>query len=182
MEIWKDITGYEGLYQVSNLGNIKRINGSARCLKDRTLVIKTKENGYCFVCLCKNNSLKYPHIHRLVALAFIPNPEKKSQVNHKNGIKNDNRLENLEWSTPSENGLHSFRKLGRVVVGLKGCLNRRSKPIIQKTISGEFIKKYESINIACKENSFNNSIISAVAHNKYGRKTAYGFKWEFCNI
>ena len=182
MEIWKDIIGYEGLYQVSNLGNIKRISGSAMCLKDRVLIIKTKPNGYCFVCLSKNNSLKYPHIHRLVAIAFIANPENKSQVNHINGIKKDNRLENLEWVTPSENGLHSFRELGRVGVGLKGLLNKKSKPIVQKTISGEIIKQYESINIASKENSFSNTLISNVAKNKYGNKTAYGFKWEFANI
>lgn len=112
-EVWRDIVDYEGLYQVSNLGNIKRENRMLNKIKHSA--------GYLKVILCKNSVTKNCYIHRLVAKAFIPNPDNKKTVNHKNGIKTDNRVENLEWCTFSENSYHSFRSLGRLgAVGERG--------------------------------------------------------------
>lgn len=95
-EIWKDIPGYEGLYQVSNLGSVY----SAR--RKKRLSASTK-NTYIIVCLSKDGKQKPFYIHRLVAEAFIPNPENKPQVNHISCDTHDNRAENLEWVTRDEN-------------------------------------------------------------------------------
>ncbi len=107
-EQWRPVVGYEGCYEVSDAGRIRNQRRKGSILKP----VK-HENGYTFVMLSKNGAKKINSIHRIVAEAFIPNPENKPQVNHKNGIRNDNRLENLEWVTCSENAIHSFRVLGR---------------------------------------------------------------------
>tara|TARA_R110000868_G_scaffold125258_6_gene330968 strand:+ start:7817 stop:8521 length:705 start_codon:yes stop_codon:yes gene_type:complete len=111
-EIWKDIEGYEGLYQISDLLRIKRVEikkkssyGGTSLLKERICSV-FENDGYVYVSLYKNAKCNKFSIHRLVAKHFIPNPENKPQVNHINGIKNDNRLENLEWCTPRENSIH----------------------------------------------------------------------------
>lgn len=115
-EQWRDVPGYEGFYQVSNQGQVRRTK-SGRLLKPHN-----SGNGYLQAMLSKDNRRNYQLIHRLVALAFIPNPEGKPQVNHKNGVKSDNSVHNLEWCTMSENLLHRHR-----VLGLPGC---RSKVVI----------------------------------------------------
>ena len=114
MEIWKDIQGYEGLYQVSNIGNIKSLDrtvGENRTpyLKKGRILKAWKYNGYLCVNLCgegKNVKLK---VHRIVAETFIDNPKNKKEVNHINGNKTDNRVENLEWCSHKENIQHAFR-------------------------------------------------------------------------
>lgn len=114
-EIWQSIPGFEEFW-VSNMGNVKSINGPLRPMMHR--------KGYLTVDYTKRGKRKGMMVHRLVALAFIPNPENKPQVNHKNGFKADNRADNLEWCTGSENALHSFR------IGLqsnKGSRNPSSK-------------------------------------------------------
>jgi hypothetical protein len=114
MEIYKDIIGYEGLYAISNLGNIKRLssivilsNGVSRLLSTKILRPSTTA-GYKSIVLSKNNIKTTYRIHRLVAEAYIDNVYNKPCVNHINGIKHDNRVENLEWVTYSENTIHSF--------------------------------------------------------------------------
>ena len=98
-EIWRDIDGYEGLYQVSNKGRVK----SLKYGKERILRPGWKTGGYLFVILCKNGNQSKQRIHRLVAQAFIPNPNNKPQVNHLDENKKNNCVDNLEWATAKEN-------------------------------------------------------------------------------
>ena len=122
MEIWKDITGYEGYFQVSNLGNfrsldrrIKHKDSGTRLYPGKPLLKETTLDGYQRIVLMKEAIKKRFMCHRLVAQEFIPNPENKPFINHINGNKSDNRVENLEWCTQSENELHSFRNLGNTM-------------------------------------------------------------------
>lgn len=115
-EIWKDVIGFEGYYQVSNLGKVRSLDRIVEHTYSKKLTLKGVEmkpqinfGGYCQVRLCKDNNTRGYVIHRLVAQAFIPNPDNKPQVNHINGIKTDNRVENLEWVTHRENAIHAFK-------------------------------------------------------------------------
>ena len=101
-EIWKPIRDYEGLYEVSNLGRIKRL-GNDKNRKEKILKPYKNKLGYLRVTLSKDNKVKYMFIHRLVAIAFIPNPENKPCIDHINTIPSDNRVENLRWATYKEN-------------------------------------------------------------------------------
>ncbi len=125
IELWEDIESYQGLYLVSNLGNVKSLNrktlnkkGVMMSFKGRVLSKCNDKDGYKMVGLTKNKHTKTKRIHRLVADAFIPNPDNLPQVNHINGIKDDNRVENLEWCTASYNQKHSVDVLKRKI--LKG--------------------------------------------------------------
>ncbi len=101
------------IYSVSNFGRVRRDVSAKTASAGKILTSTLIRSGYLGVTLCYQNTRRSISIHRLVALAFIPNPENKPQVNHKNGVKTDNRLENLEWVTASENVIHSFSVLGR---------------------------------------------------------------------
>ena len=114
-EVWKDIEGYEGLYQVSTCGNIKslakpRKNGNGRCYiqKEKLLKQSFTSTGYKKVELYKDGKRKSFKVHRLVAIAFISNPDNKPEVNHIDGNKINNNIDNLEWVTSSENTIHAY--------------------------------------------------------------------------
>lgn len=115
METWKDIAGYEGLYQVSTHGRVKALarvvtckNGTLKPLRERVLTPHFNTNGYLWVHLNRNNEKEFWFVHRLVALAFVPNPQNKPFVNHKTGKKTDNVADLLEWTTRKENVAHAF--------------------------------------------------------------------------
>lgn len=106
MEIWKDILNYEGLYQVSNYGNIKslnRINRNGKTVHEKILSQAKGTSGYLQVNLSKDNEAKIFQVHRLVAVAFIDNPDNKPQVDHIDNNKHNNHVENLRWVTGKEN-------------------------------------------------------------------------------
>lgn len=100
-EIWKDIEGYENLYQISNYGRVKSI------IRNKIKHYETNHNGYLRVNLCKKRKIEHKRVHRLVAEAFIPNPQNLPQINHKDGNKLNNCVNNLEWCTPTDNVRHS---------------------------------------------------------------------------
>lgn len=114
-EKWKDIPDYEGLYQASNHGRIKSLGrfkpnqwGITKYFKpEKILSYQLTKDGYPTLKLSKNGKTIRHRIHRLIAITFLSNPENKEQVNHKNAIKTDNRVENLEWNTQKENQLHA---------------------------------------------------------------------------
>lgn len=115
MENWKWIEKYEGFYEISDQGNIRSVDRVVKCGKGTRLwkgilrKLAYDKDGYFITALCKKSKREMVKVHRLVAQAFIPNIDKKPVVNHINGIKNDNRVENLEWCTSSENTNHAMR-------------------------------------------------------------------------
>lgn len=115
MEVWKDVVGYEGLYQVSNLGRVKSVerykdnNGTKQLVKEKIKATRKDKQGYLLLDLYKNNKSKTVRVHRLVAQAFIPNPQNKETVNHIDGNKENNTVENLEWATQKEQNEHIYR-------------------------------------------------------------------------
>ena len=170
-EIWKDINGYEGVYQISNLGRVKSLGYNMpklrRNKKERIMKAPIDINGYKRVAL--KQKYKYS-IHRLIAVNFIPNPENKPCINQINGIKTDNRIENLEWVTNSENSIHAYRVLK--------C-NRMVKGVYQYDMAGTLINTFKSITEAEGVTGINNSMISRAASGK--RSHTHNFKWSYIN-
>jgi len=141
-EIWKDIPWYEWRYQISNLGNVKSLNYHSTW---KEWILKPWLSfWYKRVLLCIKWKDKWHSVHRLVAQAFIPNPENKREVNHINGIYIDNNIKNLEWTTPSENVLHRFKVLWHKssMFGKFWKYNPKSKPINQYDLQWNFIKEW----------------------------------------
>ena len=171
-QIWKDIPGYEGLYQVSNTGRVRSLNYNGT-RKTKVLKQGKARDGYKKVGLYKNSKQEYYLIHRLVALTFIPNPLNLPQVNHINEIKDDNRVSNLEWCTAKYNSNYGTR------------LERRSqakrKPILMFTKDGQFIRRF---NCVAEANKFlgkdrNNTNIGQCIRSENGQHTAWGYRWIY---
>ena len=174
-EIWKYIDGYDNKYQISNLGRVKSFK--LKCEKILTPQINKK--GYLCIGLCKNSKIKMTRIHRLIAFYFIPNPENKRCINHKNSIRTDNRIGNLEWATYSENNFHAYNIGNRIgsALGKFGINNPSSKKIYMFNKNGEHISSYASLAEASLKTNINAGNISMCANGK--RKLAGGFIWKY---
>lgn len=181
-EIWKDLIGYEGYYMVSNYGRIRSLE---RTVKNRTNKVADKilklsdRNGYKYIQLCKNNEKPFHPVHRIVANNFIPNTHNKPHVNHIDGNPSNNNVSNLEWCTPSENELHSYRVLGKVPYskGKIGKYAMRKKPVNQYSLDGVFIRKFDNMADIRRMLGIDDTGICKVAKGK--QKTAGGYKWEY---
>lgn len=183
-EIWKDVVGYEGLYQVSNLGNVRRmrfINNTTNKGQIRNMNPWNNGRGYLVVSLMKNGNRKNNYVHRLVAQAFIENPNNCKEINHKDGNKENCCVNNLEWTTRSGNLKHAYRtklKVGpKSMLGRKGKKHPISKEVKQFSLDGTFIKKYESAKIASDETGVCYMSIKKCRCNN--QKTAGGYKWTY---
>lgn len=179
-EVWKDVVGYEGLYKVSNLGNVLSIPRQGTHSKKEYLLKKTKtKKGYLNVTLVKKCKYFRTGIHRLVAQAFISNPENKLQVNHIDGNKENNCINNLEWVTNEENMQHSWK------IGLRsikktykhGKNNILSVKVNQYSLNGDFIKTWYCVMDIERELGFDNRNICACCRHK--RNMAYGYIWRY---
>lgn len=176
-ENWKDILGYEGVYQVSDCGRVKRIgeysNQVTRWKSDKILKPCKKDNGYLVVTLSLSNKLKRKYIHRLVAEAFIPNVENKDTVNHIDLDRTNNNVNNLEWATYKENNVHAIKKMHER--GDNKRNQRDSKAVLQYDLKGNFIKEYPSIREVYRQTG----IYSIEKVCKGQRRTAGGFIWKY---
>ena len=172
METWKNIKGYEGLYQVSSMGRVKSLERKdclGRIVKERVLKPCIDRYGYLFVNLCAGGKKRTFFVHRLVCQAFHENPDNKPQVNHLNEDKTNNRVCNLEWATAKENlnhGTHNERMVKTL-----------SKPICQYTLDEKIVKTWASLTEVQRQTGFSQGNISEVANGN--RKTAYGFIWKY---
>lgn len=165
-EIWADIKGYEGLYQVSNLSRVKSLMKKKRS-REKLLRQTQDVAGYLVVCLSINKTKKNIKVHRLVAQTFIENPENKPCVNHKNGVRNDARIKNLEWCTYSENTKHSFEILGNKspYKGRKGHLAYNSRPVYCTTLDVLYrCAEYASNSLGVHKSSVNAICIRRRTH------------------
>lgn len=179
-EIWKDVVDYEGLYQVSNLGRVKALpkRGHKSCIMKPSL----KKDGYVRIHLSKNAISKTLYVHRIVAEAFLPRHNNECEVNHINGVKTDNFVDNLEWVTKSENQLHAI-KMGlrspSPMTGRKGKLSPNSRAILQYDLKGNFVREWESISAAANSLGCKPSLICACLSPNIRTKTSQGFIWKY---
>ena len=170
-EIWKDIKGYEGLYQISNHGRLKALTKKSGFLirKEKIMKIHTKANGYVYTTLFKNNKGSKKHIHRLVAEAFIPNPNNYPCINHKDHNKRNNNVENLEWCSYKQNNDYS------------ACHSHLDaairKPIAQYDLNGNFIKIWESSAEIGRYFNIRRGNFTACCKGKI--KTSCGYVWKY---
>lgn len=192
LECWKPIKGYEGLYEVSCIGNVKRLESIVIVRKPNKITTRTypekmlkqnPSNGYKIVSLSKDGIAKNVLVHRLVAEAFIPNPNKYSCVNHKDETRDNNNINNLEWCTSQYNLIYGT------------CVERRSKthtgkkhksftqpklwiPVEQYDLQGNFIRSYNSLTEASKISGVDVRYIHAVCSGKYNKSHGFVFKYK----
>ena len=205
-EIWKDIKGYEGIYQASNMGNIRSLyfyNNRYKTKHYRKKLMKQSEDkqGYKIISLSKNKKQKTYKVHRLIAQTFIKNPDDKKEVNHIDGNKSNNEINNLEWCTRSENQIHAYKnklqrqtkkmKIHSIELGkkygkmngsktgkenIKKAIEKRKIPVNQYTLTGQYIKTWPSMSEAARNIRTYKSLISSCS--KGIRESAGGYKWK----
>ena len=199
-EIWKTIKNYEGLYQISNKGNVKSLgrwvyykNKGKRWQEEKILKNHKDKDGYLIVVLCKEGKQKTFKVHRLVAQAFIPNPNNLPQVNHKDENKENNFVyinedgtadlekSNLEWCTNEYN--HNYGTRNKRMAEKQKGNTRGSKPVIQiDKHTNEVINEWISASEAQRQLGIQSSSISQCCTNYPGHKSAGGYKWKYKEV
>lgn len=167
MEVWKDIPGYEGLYQISNMGRVKSLPRNDKfCKRPVAVILKpfVCGSGYQEVILAIKRRRKPKLIHRMVAEAFVPNQSGKREVNHKDGDRSNNRHTNLEWVTPSENIQHSYDEL-------------EHKAYSRKVVCVETGEVFDSIKEAAESKGLKLPLIWKCCNGK--QKTTGGYHWKY---
>lgn len=170
VEEWRDIKDYQGLYQISNFGRVKSLEKTDRLgrrYSEKLLSICDNGNGYKVVNLKVNGKQKTCTVHRLVATAFIPNPFRLDEINHKDGDKSNNKVENLEWCNRSENVKHA------VNTGLHTYFGQRK---VQCVETGQI---FDSIKEAQNFVGVKGARISNVCRQRRGAKTCAGYHWRY---
>ena len=187
-EIWKDIEGYEGIYQVSNLGRVRSLdryytkphprNGvPTKYFKRGSIRTNhTLRNGYTNVMLKFEGGKKNFMVHRLVAKAFVPGYFEGADVNHKDCNRQNNHADNLEWMTRRDNLIYNNYKNASAMEQIH---RSQRKPIIQMTMDGEYIREWPSIYAAHLALGLDSKSISGACRQRYGMKTCGGYRWKF---
>ena len=190
-EIWKDVIGFEGLYEISNYGNLKSKDRivhylgknqfgtypATKLFKGKMITPVLNQHKYYQVALYKNGKSFNKLVHQLVAEAFIPNPENKPTVNHKDGNKINNKVENLEWATAKEQTYHSINVLGHKFYITQQCRDARKYKSQQKRVRKSDGKEFNSIKEASNGDENLRKHISDVCKGR--RHFAGGYSWEY---
>ena len=175
-EVWKDVNGYEGLYQISNFGNVKSLN-YRRHGYQKNLTPKVNNDGRLWVELAKSGKRKQFLVHRLVACAFIPNPSGYKEINHKDENPKNNHVDNLEWCTRKYNVSYYYQRHPH---GKENrCGNLKNLKINQFSRCGEFVKQWSNSREIFEQTGMSDWSISECCRGN--RKTAYGYIWRYAN-
>ena len=169
MQIWKDIEGYKGHYQISNYGNVRSLKKDAFLMKGGYL------KGYKIISLWKNGTGKMFRVHRLVAAAFIPNPDNKPCIDHIDGDRANNHADNLRWVTAKENS--NNYNAPNTYKGKK--INKGGKAVLQYDLEGNFIKEWVTTMEIQRQLNYHRSNISNCCNGLV--KTAYNYIWRYKN-
>jgi hypothetical protein len=186
-EEWRPIPGFEGWYEASSLSRIRSVDrlirksdGTTSLYRGKVMSLKTGKMGYVRILFVKQGERFYEPAHRMIALAFIPNPYNKPFINHKNGIKDDNRIENLEWCTLSENVKHAYATglfiHPKPMKGRSGKMNPVARPVTATHINGE-VKSFETLKAAGDYTNNTSGNIHKNIHGLCGQLKGWNFQY-----
>lgn len=178
IEVWQDIKGYENLYKISNWGNVMSLK------RNKLMTPKKTKHGYITITLSKKGEIKTFFLHRLIAETFIPNPENKPYIDHINTIRDDNRVENLRWVTPSENNnnpltLKRMLEITNTNEYKKTQSITKSKGVVQYTLDGKMLAVFYGGREASRKTGISQISISQCCRNLPKHISAGGYRWRY---